>query len=82
MVWVDSFHTSSQFMRFEGRAREDGGIEGDTKWSAGTGEDWGWRIVVSSPNAQELIVRMYVEPPDSEEAPAVESIYSRRATTA
>lgn len=82
MVWVDSFHTMGEFMRFEGRPGKDGAIEGTTKWSPGSGPDWGWRIAVSSTGREEFSVRMYIETPDGEEAPAVESIYSRRATAA
>lgn len=77
MVWVDSFHTMGKFMRFEGRPTTDGSLEATTLWSIGDGPDWGWRIALSSPNADELLVRMYVATPAGEEAPAVESRYTR-----
>lgn len=48
-----------------------------TLWSIGDGPDWGWRIALSSPNADDLLVRMYVATPAGEEAPAVESRYAR-----
>lgn len=79
MVWVDSFHTMRQFMRFEGRESGDGSIEATTKWSPGSGPDWGWRIAVSSAGPDHLVVRMFIETPDGQEAPAVESVYSRKA---
>lgn len=79
MVWVDSFHTMGKFMRFEGRPTTDGSVEATTRWSIGDGPDWGWRIVLSCPSADELLVRMYVATPEGEEAPAVEARYERGA---
>ncbi len=77
MVWVDSFHTMGKFMQFEGRQVADGSWDATTTWSIGDGPAWGWRIVVSSPGADELLVQMYVATPAGEESPAVESRYTR-----
>lgn len=77
MVWVDSFHTMGEFMRFVGSRTQEGGREGTTTWSIGDGPDWGWRIVVSTPTADELLVQMYVATPAGEESPAVEQRYTR-----
>ncbi len=79
MVWVDSFHTMGQFMRFEGKSSGDGSIQGTTKWSPGSGPDWGWRIALSSGGPDDLLVSMFIETPDGEEAPAVESRFTRVA---
>ncbi len=77
MVWVDSFHTMGGFMRFEGRGTNDGSLEGTTKWSAGSGPDWGWRINLRAVLPDRFTVRMYIATPDGEEAPAVETVYER-----
>jgi len=77
MVWVDSFHTMGAFMQFSGRGSSDGSIEAFTTWSPGSGPDWGWRIAVSSQGAEELTMRMFIATPEGEEAPAVESRYTR-----
>lgn len=79
-LWVDSFHTMCGFMQFEGQQTADGSVEGNTTWSAGEGPAWGWRIVVSNPGPDELLVRMYIATPTGEEAPAVESRYLRVPT--
>jgi hypothetical protein len=77
MVWIDSFHTMGGFMHFVGHETTDGSVEGTTTWSAGEGPDWGWRIIVSHPTTDELLVRMYIATPTGEESPAVESRYRR-----
>lgn len=77
MVWVDSFHTMGAFMQFAGKATTDGSVEGTTQWSVGEGPDWGWRIALSNPGENELLVRMFVATPSGEESPAVEAQYVR-----
>ena|SRR5690606_12531028 len=77
MVWVDSFHTGGEFMKFEGLPTADGGVTATTKWSAGTGPEWGWRVNVSSAGPADLVVRMYIATPEGLESPAVEAQYSR-----
>lgn len=77
MVWVDSFHTDGKFMQCEGRRSQEGGLEATAKWSAGEGPDWGWRILLTSDGPDDLSVRMFVATPAGEEAPAVESRYTR-----
>src|SRR5690606_24615913 len=77
MVWVGCLHTLGAFMQFSGRGSSDGSIEAFTSWSPGSGPGWGWRIAVSSQGAEELTMRMFIATPEGEEAPAVESRYTR-----
>src|SRR5690606_28115042 len=79
IVWVDSFHTMRGFMQFSSSEATHGGWDASTKWSAGDGADWGWRIEVTAPEPDELLVRMYIATPTGEESPAVESHYTRHA---
>ena len=79
IVWVDSFHTMAGFMQFTSSEPANDGWNAFTKWSAGEGPEWGWRIEVTAPGRDELLVRMYISTPAGEEAPAVESRYTREA---
>ena len=78
MVWVDSFHTGGQFMRFRGAADEAGRIAALGSYAAPGGPDWGWRIVIGSDGPDELHLLMYNITPDGGVYPAVESRLLRR----
>lgn len=79
MVWVDSFHTGGQFMRFPGEADDAGRISALGSYSVPPGPQWGWRIVLGSDAADGLHVLMYNIAPDGTVYPAVEARYARRA---
>lgn len=78
MVWVDSFHTGGQFMRFRGEADADGRVAALGSYPAPEGPDWGWRIVVGSDGVEELHLLMYNILPDGAVYPAVETRLARR----
>ena len=78
MVWVDSFHTGGQFMRFAGEADDAGRISALGSYSVPPHPAWGWRIVLGSDAADELHVLMYNIAPDGTVYPAVETRYARR----
>lgn len=78
MVWVDSFHTGGQFMRFRGEADETGRIAALGSYPAPEGPDWGWRIVLGSDGPDELHLLMSNITPDGAVYPAVEARYARR----
>jgi hypothetical protein len=79
MVWVDSFHTGGQFMRFRGEADDAGRIAALGSYNDPPGPAWGWRIVLGSDAADELHVLMHNIAPDGAVYPAVETHYARRA---
>ena len=78
MVWVDSFHTGGQFMRFRGEADETGRIAALGSYPAPEGPDWGWRIAIGSDGPDKLHLLMYNITPDGAVYPAVEARYVRR----
>ena len=79
MVWVDSFHTGGQFMRFTGEADDAGRISALGSYSVPPSPEWGWRIVIGSDGPDELHLLMYNIAPDGTVYPAVEARYARRA---
>lgn len=79
MVWVDSFHTGGQFMRFAGEADDAGRISALGSYSVPPHPAWGWRIVLGSDATDELHVLMFNIAPDGTVYPAVETRYARRA---
>jgi hypothetical protein len=79
MVWVDSFHTGGQFMRFRGEADDAGRVSALGSYNVPPGPQWGWRIVLGSDAADGLHVLMYNIAPDGTVYPAVEARYARRA---
>lgn len=73
IVWVDSFHTMRAFMQFARTESVAEGWNASTTWSVGDGPDWGWRIEVTCPSPDELLIRMFITTPTGEESPAVET---------
>ena len=74
MTWVDSFHTGSAIIWSTGAPREDGVIAVTGSYLAG-GERWGWRTEFHTRNG--LIMRAYNISPAGEEAPAIETEWTR-----
>src|SRR5690606_6730741 len=67
MDWVDAFHPAGKFMTVEGQSAAGGGLRATTKWSAGEGPAWGWRIDLSSAGSDDLVVQTYIATPTGEE---------------
>jgi hypothetical protein len=69
--WVDSFHQSSHVMQLEGVLEDGGAVAVSGSYPAPSGPDWGWRIRLESPTADELLVLMDNVSPDGLAEPAV-----------
>ena len=78
VAWVDSFHNGQRLMPCSGPVSSDGVLRATGSYPAPTGPDWHWRIELSSPEPDRLLMRMYNIKPDATEALAVEASYSRR----
>lgn len=76
-IWLDSWHTSEQFMHFEGSIEESGMINVVGSYAAETGPDWGWRITLELDDKDALLLTMYNATPDGEELWAVKGEYER-----
>ena len=67
--WTDTWHTPEP-MRFRGEHQPDAIVVHGT-YAAGEGPDWGWRIEIRVPGADELLIEMFNIPPEGPEAIAV-----------
>ncbi len=76
-AWVDSFHTGTSIMSFAADAAGDGfSVLGSYDDGKG-GPSWGWRIEITQPSADALVITMFNIEPGGEEARAVETVYAR-----
>ncbi len=76
-VWLDSWHTSEQFMHFEGSLDEKAGFNLEGSYSVASGPDWGWRITLQLDEKGSLQLTMYNISPDGDELWAVKGMYKR-----
>lgn len=77
-AWVDSFHNSHRLVPCTGPLSTDGVLRATGSYPAPPGPDWGWRIELSVPQPDALLLRMFNIMPDGQEALAVEATYARR----
>jgi hypothetical protein len=75
-AWVDSFHTGTDQMILTGAAI-DGGFQVTGSYPAGDGPPWGWRIEVTRPANDRLLIAMFNITPERQEARAVEMDLTR-----
>lgn len=76
-AWIDTFHQSGHVMHLEGMLEDSGAVALSGFYPAPPGPDWGWRIRLESPSAEELLVLMDNVSPEGLAEPAVR-IDSRR----
>ncbi len=78
-AWVDSWHQSGKVMHCVGAAT-DTGFAVSGSYPAPPGPDWGWRLSVRCPAADELLFEMHNVPPGGPAELAVRVAYRRTAT--
>ncbi|HVF91713.1 MAG TPA: DUF1579 family protein [Blastocatellia bacterium] len=76
-VWVDSWHMSEKFMICVGSISNGGMLDILGSYSAPTGPDWGWRIVIEPGEQGSFELVMYNVSPDGEESLAFKNRYER-----
>jgi hypothetical protein len=76
-VWLDSWHTSEQFMHFEGSLDENVGFNLEGSYCVASGPDWGWRITLQIDENGSLQLTMYNISPDGDELWAVKGEYKQ-----
>lgn len=77
VVQVDSFHTGSEILKFEGPVRADGEIVVLGNYTAGS-ETWGWRTSFRLESADSLVMRAWNITPDGQEFDAIETRLARQ----
>ncbi len=76
VTWVDNLHMGTGMMFSVGEGAAEGfSVLGS--YPAEAGPPWGWRTVFEQPAPDELIIRAYNIPPESDEALAIETVYRR-----
>jgi hypothetical protein len=76
-AWCDSWHQSARLLFCQGSITESGDLELLGSYAAPPGPDWGWRIVISSPDGEDLKLTMYNVSPEGVEDLAVNAEYKR-----
>jgi hypothetical protein len=76
-AWIDSWHMSGSVMQCKGSVDEPGVILLRGSYAVPPGPDWGWRIEVRSPSADELALLMFNISPEGGEDIAVQADYKR-----
>jgi hypothetical protein len=74
-IWVDSWHMNDKIMICQGEIEENGSANLRGAYSAQSGPDWGWRIVIEPGGIDSFRVFMYNITPQGVEALAVEADY-------
>lgn len=77
-VWTDSWHMQDAMMICHGSRDPLGNLSLLGSYSAPSGPDWGWRILVNSSEPGSLRITMMNITPDGLEMKAVEAIYHRK----
>lgn len=76
--WIDSFHTGSAIMRFEGAPREDGAVAVTGSYTA-AGQTWGWRTEWHALENGNVRMRAFNIIPGEGEFPALDNEWQRLA---
>jgi hypothetical protein len=77
VVQIDSFHTGSEILKYEGPVRENGEISVLGSYTAGT-ETWGWRTSFQLESPDVFVIRAWNIMPDGQEFPAIETRLARQ----
>lgn len=81
MAWVDSFHNGTSIMFSEGKEASKGNpdvLGSFTDFSNDKRTKWGWRTEIEQPDADNIVITMYIITPDGMEAKGVEINYTRK----
>lgn len=76
-AFVDSWHQGGKVMLATGSIDDAGVVHFFGTFEAPPDPDWGWRFALSSPSADELLLEMWVVPPQGDEDLAVRAQYRR-----
>ncbi len=77
IAWVDSWHQSASILHMKGTGLSADKLAASGEYGPYDGQMWGWRIEISQPNANELLLMMFNIAPDGNEEWAVECLYTR-----
>ena len=75
--WVDSWHSSVEPLALSGTIDENGTIDLRGTYQVPNHPDWGWRIVIDTPEKDALQIVMYNVPPEAAEDLAVRANYKK-----
>lgn len=75
--WVDSWHQGGAVLQLRGTLSDSGVLDLKGTYPAPPDPDWGWRIVIESPDKGTVRMRMFNITPKGEEDLAVEASYAR-----
>ena len=75
--WVDSWHSSTEPLSLLGTIDEYGTIDLRGTYTVPNHPDWGWRIVISTPEKDALQILMYNVSPETAEDLAVRADYKK-----
>lgn len=75
VAWSDSWHQSGEVMLLKGEGTTHVSVTGEYQWQ--DNPPWGWRIELSNPESDQLLLLMTNISPEGEEDWAVEANYHR-----
>lgn len=78
-AWGDSWHMSSRIMNCRGQLNDNGVIDVVGSYQAPNGPDWGWRIAIAAPVANQLSIVMHNIEPAGPEHIAVRAAFARES---
>ena len=78
LAWVDSFHTGTGIMFFEGNNSEKLFSATGKYGGKEAAEQWGWRTEIEMPEKDKVILTAYNISPTGAEAKATETVYVRK----
>lgn len=77
-AWIDSWHSDAKPLALSGAVDERGMIDLRGTYEVPNHPDWGWRIVISTPE-EALQIAMYNVSPEGEEDLAVRADYRKQS---
>ena len=75
--WVDSWHSSSEPLALSGTIEEHGTLDLRGTYKVPNHPDWGWRIVINTPEKDAVQIVMYNVSPEAAEDLAVRADYKK-----
>lgn len=76
-AWGDSWHQGGSLLAMNGTADESGEVILNGTFPAPPQPDWGWKITITQPDAEKLVLTMHVIPWNEAEQLAVRAEYIR-----